>query len=144
MKTKTLKELEQLLDLKFRKKQFRYAKVLSHESRLREQLQRLDDQAKEAQKSKDHKLRAIGADVIWKSWLDRTKRTLNMELAQVLAQKEGLKSGVRREYGKLLVGRELLVNQQMDEKKEHQKQALSKTVDDHVNGAVWGSSFKKN
>ena len=143
MKTKTLKELEQVLDLRFRRKQMGYAKIISQESRVREQLRKLDDQAKDAERSQDHKLQAIGADVIWKSWLERTKRTLNMELAQIMVQKEALRAGVKREYGKLLVGREMLEDQVLEQSTSRKKQMLTDAIESHVNQASWGRRPKE-
>ncbi|MEM9575679.1 MAG: hypothetical protein AAF999_01555 [Pseudomonadota bacterium] len=137
-----MKDLEQMLDLRFRKKQMGYAKIVSQEARLREQLRKLDDQAREAERSQDHQLRTIGADVIWKSWLERTKRSLNMELAQIMAQKEALKAGVRREYGKLLVGREMLEKQLLEEKASRKKQTLDTAIDSHVSRSSWGERSK--
>lgn len=132
MKTKSLIEMEQLLELKYRNKQLSYTKVLSQETRLRNQLKKMDEQAREADASSSHTIKALGADVIWKSWLERTKRSLNMELAQVLVQKEGLKSAVRKEYGKLLVGRELLENQKAAEVDEQRKKMLADVIDCHL------------
>ncbi len=120
-----------------------YAKIISQESRVREQLRKLDDQAKDAERSQDHNLQAIGADVIWKSWLERTKRTLNMELAQIMVQKEALRAGVKREYGKLLVGREMLEDQVLEQSTSRKKQMLTDAIESHVNQACWGCRPKE-
>ncbi|MEO3413222.1 hypothetical protein AAFO92_01060 [Roseovarius sp. CAU 1744] len=45
-------------------------------------------------------VRQIGADVLWQGWVSRTRETLNLELAQILAQKEYMKSELQRAYGK--------------------------------------------
>ncbi|WP_227269261.1 hypothetical protein [Roseobacter weihaiensis] len=117
-----MKEIEQLLALKFQKKQGAVSKIILQERRLRAQLSRLDEQARTAETSQHQYLQAIGADVIWNAWLGRTKTSLNLELAQVLAQKEMLLQDARKDYGKLLVSRELMQNQaEIEQKKGHSK-----------------------
>lgn len=111
--------MEQIFDLKFKKKQGAFLAVVQQEKQLRAQLKKLDTQARTSQIQEHQNMQAIGADVIWQSWIERSKKSLNMELAQVLAQKETLLSNVKKDYGKLLVSRELsasLANTENDQK----------------------------
>lgn len=131
MKSKSLTELESILELKFHKKQQSFAHILANEGRLRGQLLKLNEQERASDAQKDHNLQAIGADVLWKAWVERTKRSLNLELAHVLAQKDALQGAVKREYGKLLVGRELLRLQSETDKTAVRRQFLEKAIEGH-------------
>ncbi len=53
-------------------------------------------------------VRQIGADVLWQGWVGRTRESLNIELAQILAQKEHLKSELQRAFGKQMAAKEML------------------------------------
>jgi hypothetical protein len=132
LKTAQLIEMERLLALKFRSKQQVFVKIVAEEARLRGRIAKLDAQAREAETEGAEHLRAIGADVIWKSWVERAKRSLNLELAQVLAQKERLKATVRREYGKVLVSRSLIDTRQSEEARQAHQRQLETAIEGHL------------
>lgn len=128
MKIEKLREMETLLALKFERKKRLFAQIVAQETQLRSKLKKIHDQAKEAEQSEVHQIKAIGADVIWKAWVNRTQTSLNMELAQVLAQKERMLVSVRKEYGKLLVSRELVQNEIQTTARAAQKSMLEKNI----------------
>lgn len=70
----------------------------------------------------------IGADVIWKAWLNRTRSALHLELAQVLAQKEMLRDGVRKDFAKVAVTEELVALHKAEEIKAKTERQLSDAI----------------
>lgn len=129
MSDKKFIQLEQILALKFQKRQQIFSKISAEENRLRAQMMRLITQDQQAEAVNDNGIKAIGADVLWKAWVERSKTALNMELAQVLAQKERLLASVQRDYGKLLVSRQLLKDQRTHKMQTRKKMSLSASID---------------
>ncbi|MEP1610553.1 MAG: hypothetical protein ABJL72_01390 [Roseobacter sp.] len=127
-----LDELEKVLTLRFQKKQQVFAKIVNEEGRLRSQLSKLEEQERASDSTSNHNQKAIGADVIWKAWLSRSRASINLELAQVLAQKESLLSSVRKEYGKLLVSQLLYQNHKSDVVIKRQKAAMGIFIESHI------------
>ncbi|MFK7744693.1 MAG: hypothetical protein AB8B47_06555 [Roseobacter sp.] len=123
--------MEKLLHLKFQRKQGLVAKLVEQEQDLRSQLRQVSEQDARADLQSSDTLRALGADVIWKSWVGRTKNALNIELAQVLAQKEILLADVRRDYGKLTVSREVLAADAQMRMRLKSKKMLEKASEGH-------------
>lgn len=76
--------------------------ILVEEAEIRAKLTRLD--ARLAQnngaEADNHMMRAIGADLLWQGWTSRTRRQLNIELAQVLARKSAVMDRVRVAFGR--------------------------------------------
>jgi hypothetical protein len=120
--------MERILEIKFQNGQKAFSKIVAAEGKLRSELAKLDDMAIRAEQANYNKMQAIGADVVWKAWLGRTKTTLNLELAQVLAQKEAMKGRVRREYGKLLASRALIDTEKRPRIKKSQNRELDTTI----------------
>lgn len=129
MKSDALNEMEIILGIKFQRKQHLFSKILMEEQRIRSQLTKLKEEERKSEQSYDDQIKAIGADVIWKAWIHRTRVRLNLELAQVLAQKENLLSSVRSEYGKLLVSRELMSEAKKTKVKQRQGRLLDAAIE---------------
>ena len=124
--------LQSILELRFQKKQSVFAQVLAEESKLRADVKSLDDSAREAEATAAHHIRAIGADIAWKSYLDKAKAATNRELAQVLAQKQSMLEAVRKEYGKVLVGRDLTLRSQEQISEQRKQTQLQAAIDAHL------------
>tara|TARA_R110002110_G_scaffold11334_1_gene54680 strand:- start:829 stop:1185 length:357 start_codon:yes stop_codon:yes gene_type:complete len=95
--------IQKLVEVKYRKEQDSFLRLIMQENRLRASLRQLDLHLEQSRECQDVELKAIGADVVWQAWGGRKKRELNMQLAQVLAVKERHISQVRKSYGKVLV-----------------------------------------
>jgi hypothetical protein len=108
MAVSDLSDLFQILRARYQAQQNSFQKVVAEEHRLRAELKRIDTQAKAAEARPQLEMKAIGADVIWKSWVGRSKQSLNIKLAQVLAQKEHQARHVKRAYGKMLVTQQMM------------------------------------
>lgn len=129
MKRSQLEIAERLLNLKFQQKQSQISTLNAHEVRLRAQIAKINEQDKCVEQAATHQMRSIGADVIWKAWVGRTKTTLNQELAQILAQKEFLLKDLRREYGKTLAANELRKNAAAKHQKKKSNGLLLQATD---------------
>lgn len=102
-----LTAMKQLTEIKYRREQESFGRLLMQENNLRASLAQLDSYMAESQSSTDTPQKAIGADVVWQAWIGRNKRAINMQLAQVLAIKERHIAQVRAAYGKVVVTDEL-------------------------------------
>lgn len=129
-----LEHIKVLNALKFQKRQQQLADLTARESALRAELARLRALAFEthAQPADQAQLRAIGGDVIWLRWLGQARQRLNLDLAQVLAQKEAFMAQFKREHGKKLVS-EALFDAAVKEKSARQGR---KQLDDAIRGAL--------
>ncbi|MGB3245613.1 MAG: hypothetical protein WBB25_13845 [Sulfitobacter sp.] len=125
-----LDDLLQITRARYQHRQQSFAKVIAEESRLRNELTRLDEmnRSTETPQTAQTEMRAIGADVIWLAWLGRAKSALNSQLARVLAVKENHLSEVRRAYGKVLVVEELQSKLMAEQRKTRREKALSDAV----------------
>jgi len=92
-----------LVGVKYRQQQESFSRLMAQENKLRASLRKLDAHLAESRSSTDAPQKAIGADVIWQTWVGRKKREINIQLAQVLAVKERHIAQVRQAYGKVLV-----------------------------------------
>jgi hypothetical protein len=120
--------MEEILQIKFQNGQKAFTKIVAAEGKLRSELAKLDDMATLAEQANYNKMQSIGADVVWKAWLGRTRTALNLELAHVLAQKEAMKGRVRKDYGKLLASRSLVDTEKNLRIKTMQTQELNRIV----------------
>ncbi|PSL15719.1 hypothetical protein [Shimia abyssi] len=77
--------------------------ILKEEMRLRDLLADLSQDAAVARLSfqTDLNMRAVRADEAWNTWAEQNRRTLNLKLAQILAQKEVAMASVKKSFGKL-------------------------------------------
>ncbi len=78
MSKRQLNAIKQIFDLQFKKKQGAFLAVVQKEQQLRGQLKKLDTQVRNSQIDEHQNMQAIGADVIWQSWVERSKK--NTEL----------------------------------------------------------------
>ncbi len=127
------RQVEQLVEFQYRQQQKSFQRLLAEEGRLRAALRQLDKHLKESRETTEVSQRAIGADIVWQSWVGRKKRELNMELAQVLAIKEHHIGQVRRAYGKVLAAQEL----HLKAKTKHKQKTARTLMDRAVNSSLF-------
>ncbi|APX13287.1 hypothetical protein [Tateyamaria omphalii] len=128
---KELDMLKQLADLKHRHSELALTKLRNRESALRAELKRLQSLAHDTHclPASDANLRAIGGDIIWLKWLAKNQRSLSIELAQVLAQKESLMAAFRMATGKKAVTEELMAQEALKMKADDRKKRLEQAID---------------
>lgn len=127
MDFKQLAELENLRSLASQKE---FAKLQAKEAELRQQLTALHEYRTELHAPDPglRPMRAIGADILWNKWLDQTQASLNMSLARVLAQKEGLLRKVRRDVGRAETVRSLQAQDEKGQQQEAKKKKLERLM----------------
>ena len=102
-------DLARLTGMVYRLRQSEMQALRAEEQKLRAALAEMDE-SRRASARTDHdrpERRAIGADVAWQAWLDARQRTLNMELARLLARKEPVEHRLRQAFGRDRAAREL-------------------------------------
>ena len=104
-----LDQLHQLSALKYHHSQQQLSEILRRENALRTELIKLRGYVSQMNSlpAEQAQMRAIGADVIWLRWVTKTQASLNIELAQVMAQKEGHMARHRMALGKVQVSQSL-------------------------------------
>lgn len=113
-----LDQLHRLCDLKHRSSQQKLAAITERENALRAELTKLRGHVAETRclPPEQAQMRAVGADIIWMRWITKTQSQLNIELAQVLTQKEGLIAQHKRSFGQAQAAQSLA-------EAEHEKRA---------------------
>ncbi len=98
-KMKMLMELEQLRSLKSQKA---LAGISAEEGKLRRQIGTLQQHRRMSHDTDPGlmPMRAIGADILWQGWIDRTQSDLNMDLARVLVRKAPILKRARKDIGR--------------------------------------------
>ncbi|MEO1733404.1 MAG: hypothetical protein AAFR45_07210 [Pseudomonadota bacterium] len=129
-------QIQALTELKYRQSEIALADLRAREEKLRSELARLRAMTLETQsQTPEHaEIRAIGADIIWLKWVGQAQRQLNIELAQVLAQKEGLLRQHRQAHGKKLVADELARAEATSLRKKKQDAMLLRSIEQSLNG----------
>ncbi|MBB3994009.1 hypothetical protein GGR95_001650 [Sulfitobacter undariae] len=134
-----LKEMQKLVDVKYRQQQESFARLLIQEDSLRKSLLRVDEHLADSRCNADADQKEIGADILWQAWLGRKKKELNMHLAKVLATKEQHIEQVRKAYGKVRITNALLSDESKKAKQKREKIQLDRTLDSaaaqHFKGA---------
>lgn len=124
-----IKELENILELKYQRSQRSMAALVARETELRQKLVELDQNVFEMDVSTISQMRAIGADVAWKAWSEKARAKINIELAQVLAQKENVILRVKKDFTKLCIAQELSTTEQSNIKNARKATQLARVID---------------
>ncbi|MCZ4352896.1 hypothetical protein O4H61_10265 [Roseovarius aestuarii] len=98
-----LEEMRQITQVVYRKEQSKFQKLVTREAQLRRSLADLETHRSVVAHLPTDQLdgvRAIGADLAWQGWAQRSRRALNMELAQVLVKKAERIGALRRAFGR--------------------------------------------
>ncbi|WP_323781120.1 hypothetical protein [Leisingera sp.] len=102
MKQKMLEQMAAVTAAQYMQEHAKIQPALAREAQLRGQLAKLNSQvqAARAQADSDHTMKALGADLLWQGWHSRTRRQLNLELAQATAQKLRMMDQLRKAFGR--------------------------------------------
>ncbi len=132
-KLRTLKDMNLLVDMKYRKDTEAFSKLLQQEEMLRNSLIKLDQYRAEGGHDHNYHQRAIGADIMWHAWVGKKKQEINQRLAHVLAKKELCREQVKASYGKVLVTRELATAHSLQTQKRKAQIQLLNAIGAHAN-----------
>lgn len=118
-----------------------FAKILAEESHLRSELARLKklEQSAAATDQSLTPLRAVGADILWQSWLTRSRTNLNIQLARTLAIKAHEQSKVRQAFGKVVALQQLILETQHQDRKLRAQRLLSTAIDQSLSQSGQGN-----
>ncbi|MEM6939019.1 MAG: hypothetical protein AAF943_01080 [Pseudomonadota bacterium] len=108
-----------------------FAQILLEERRLRAEVQRISDLDTPLMQTPETlgDMRAIGADVLWRGWLSRSKSAINQDLARILARKTRHQDQVRRAFGKLKAIEKLIADAKSENTRHLTKQRMTATMD---------------
>lgn len=125
-----LREIREIVQVAYDLAQKNLREILAAETIVRNELSRLNEimvtARMEAQNSSE--MQVIGADMVWQSWVGRTKTELNMKLARILAEKEPHMFTIRRAYGKVLAVQELIEKAEKALKKRAENAAFDEVL----------------
>ncbi len=133
MTSEKLPELQRIVETRYMIQRRELSGLLAREGALRAELKKLDEYARAPASDDAGSMRAIGADVLWKSWVGRKKTQLNIQLAQILAQKDHHLRQVRKAYGKVLVISEISDREQRETQKRLGEAQLRAAIEMSVN-----------
>jgi len=127
----SLKQLEKIAKVHYDQHQQRFTKIIQEETRLRNELARLDHFSKDQMTAPDQEnsMKSIGADVLWHGWLGRTKTNINLELARILAKKDVEKIRLGRSFGKLIALQSLIESDQESHNRARSKNSLRQLIE---------------
>ncbi|GAA6208917.1 hypothetical protein NBRC116601_22100 [Cognatishimia sp. WU-CL00825] len=103
-------ELLQLAQLKFQSDQMGMAALARQETALKRHLKDLNQSEKHLCKttSSDAVLQRANAILPWQNWVAQRRDQMNIELAQVMAQKEFARAAMRQSFGQVEAAKSLL------------------------------------
>lgn len=103
MREDRLKDLAELARAVRSARESRLKDIATEETRIRQNLAMLADHRVAAAPPAGREglaVHRVGADMLWRGWLDQTERALQIELAQVLARKEEARRSLQRAHGR--------------------------------------------
>ncbi|MEP5731452.1 MAG: hypothetical protein ABJL67_19010 [Sulfitobacter sp.] len=108
-----------------------FALIVQEENRLRAELEKLKglDQVGSSDPHEMIKMKSLGADVLWQSWLARSRTTLNIQLARTLALKAHEQDKVRHVFGKVTALESLIATNMASRQKKARQAIIGRAID---------------
>ncbi|MDA7964361.1 hypothetical protein [Ruegeria sp.] len=124
-----ISDLAEATEADFQKEYQELRPLLQKEAQLQAQLVRLDAQLAQvkADSIQTEGYHVTGGDMLWHGWESATRRQLNMELAQVRAQKLAAMEGLRKAFGRKQAV-ENLSRQAREQKRQKQQKAWMRQI----------------
>lgn len=124
MSDRTLADLVKLNQARFQAEQAKLRDITMAEARLRKAVADLEEHhraAQDLQRADIQGHRSIGGDVLWQGWVGRSRRSLQIHLAQVLVQKGQKLQALQRAHGRKLASETLLDDASATQRKQSEK-----------------------
>lgn len=104
-----LTQLARVTDAVFQGHMAGLQRLAAEETLLRQALAALEDARKSNMQVDEtyREMRALGTDLLWEAWIVRQRTALNMRLANLLVQKEVMRSEMRSAFGRAQVAQAL-------------------------------------
>lgn len=128
---KRMDDLVRIMEIQYQSAQQSLHSIVKQELGIRQELKTLTDHTRAARKlglNDEPEMRAMGADVVWERWLERSRAKLNLDLAKVLATKEMHLSRVRTSFGRLQAANAKSDQIRSAAEKRAQMQSLERTI----------------
>ena len=106
--TKRLVTLAQLTEMALAQNQVRMAQIVRQETDLQRRLSDLDQAVQNRAKAGADTAFWAGVDPKWLMWLEQKRGQIHAEMARLRAQKEDLRPGLAKAFGRDQVARRLL------------------------------------
>lgn len=120
MKKDTLSQLSTVTEVLFQREFSAIQVILKEESAIRQSLAQLDaqSQSSSSNNAQDCAMQTIGADILWQAWVSKTRRQLNIELAQTLARKIEAMTHIRKAFGRKEAVNNLIEKARQEQRKK--------------------------
>ncbi len=128
MKTPRYADMVSLTEALYRAESAKMQALLAEERRLRAELEQLEARRRATIVVTDECLlgyREIGADLMWQSWIGRSKAHLHADLARILGRKGQVIIRLRRTYGKYLAATQLFKDETESYARQREARRLS-------------------
>ncbi len=104
-----LDDIVQITDAAYRMRVAAFQRLRIEELRLRQELERVSQMVlgTDLGQSDLFVMQSLGADLLWQAWVVRQRTQINMQLAQVLAQREIMLRDLRLAFGRAQVAQML-------------------------------------
>jgi hypothetical protein len=125
-----LESLKTVVEAQYDQQRQIFAKIIHEEEKLRTEIARINDLSKASRIADNdaNQMQAIGADVLWSAWINRSITTLNLELAKVLSRKMREQERVKRIFGKLMALNTIIEGENTAQRKNRAKANLTEVM----------------
>lgn len=125
-----LKQIAELTAADYRLKEQSFQKIVAEENAIRADLAKLDARLRASRgDNQDIKMKSLGADILWQSWVGQRKTELNMKLARVLAVKEQHVGAFRKAFGRKQVSHQMLDEAHQKKQRARAKLSLDQAIE---------------
>jgi hypothetical protein len=120
MRNDTLSQMSTVTEVLFQREFSAIQGILKEESAIRQSLAQLDaqSQSSSSNNAQDCAMQTIGADILWQAWVSKTRRQLNIELAQILARKIEAMTHIRKAFGRKEAVKKLTEKSRQEQRKK--------------------------
>ena len=122
-----LEQLAQVCEMQFAVTEQKLRDIMALEAQLRERIRNIRNQA--IISNENNALKSVGADIAWQTWVSKTLTQLNVDLAQVLAVKEGYLIEARRAFSKKLASNALVKKRSEAKRKAKLESQLRQSIE---------------
>ncbi len=139
--TTDLSNLNQITQLKYQHAQTAMQTVQAEENRLRDMLLDLEEKEKSGLETmaQDNTLKLTGGDIAWNNWIGRSRKILNLQLAQVMVRKASAFAALQVHFGKADVVQKLLENESLTQRKLRQMALVDSVLEGQMVAEVHAS-----
>ena len=121
--------LKSLIELKYIKSQSALQEIAREEARLRQEIDKLRAHSADVDAQGIGTMSSLGADILWRAWVERALTQLNIELAQILARKEMYLAEARKAFSRMNISQEIADSQSAETLKIRTNARLEEAIE---------------